>query len=524
MSNLTDFLQRSADVYPEKNALVFGDQQISYQALQQSVLKTAQGLIEHGVKPGDKVALSCPNIPQFAIAYYAILATGAAVVPLNILLRANEIEYHLQDSQASIYLCFEGTADHPMGTPGLEAFREVDTCEHFFAITQDNKSTEWQGQKTLAKLLRSSPVQEPYLSSAEDTAVVLYTSGTTGKPKGAELTHANLALNIMTTQSFMQASSNDTTLLVLPLFHCFALVVQLQVMIASGGTTVMMPRFEPKAALQLMIEQKVTLFGGVPTIYIALTQAAKSDDTELVSQISQNLRLCISGGAALPIEALYDFEECFNTSILEGYGLSETSPAAAFNSLEHERIPGSVGRPISGVRIQVVDDNNKPRHPGQIGEVVIKGHNVMKGYLGRPEQTSQALRNGWFHTGDIGRFDEHGNLYIVDRLKDMIIRGGYNVYPRELEEILLAHPEVVLASVIGVPDEHYGEEVMACLVLTPGATSSADDVQEWAKTMLGAHKYPRQVEIFEQLPMTATGKILKRELRQQVLSKMEVSA
>ncbi|WP_461536922.1 long-chain-fatty-acid--CoA ligase [Spongorhabdus nitratireducens] len=522
MSNLSDFLCRSADVYPDKTAIVCGESRLTYKELQHTALQIARNLQQQGIGPEDKVALSCPNIPQFAMVFYAILATGASVVPLNILLRSREVEYHLQDSGAKAYFCFEGTQDIPIGTTGLAAFENTASCQHFYTITQNVRTREWNSQKTLAHLMTGAPMESVYPSTPNDTALVLYTSGTTGQPKGAELTHYNIGMNTLACQSFLQASSTDTTLIALPLFHCFALVVQMQTMVACGGTAVMMPRFAPDSALQLMADEKITLFAGVPTMYIALTQAANHDQTDLTHQVAENLRVSISGGAALPVEALCEFEEKFGVSVLEGYGLSETSPAAAFNSLEHERLPGSVGRPISGVQMRIVDENDQPLHPGQIGEVVIKGHNIMKGYLGRPEQTAEAIRNGWFHTGDIGRFDEKGNLYIVDRLKDMIIRGGYNIYPRELEEVLLTHQDIMLASVIGIPDDHYGEEIMACIVLHQSAQSSTEEIADWAKSLLGSHKYPRLVKTFDQLPMTATGKILKRELRQQVLTEAEV--
>ncbi len=518
MLNISDALQRSANLYADKPALISGDARVSFSELEKTSLSIAGSLKNMGIGPGDSVALSCPNIPQFAMIYYGILSAGASVVPLNVLLRAGEIAYHLDDCKAKAFFCFQGLPDLPMGEAGLEAFNTTGSCKDFITITLDPSATEWQGEKTLNTLLSAPPLENSLSCNPDATAVILYTSGTTGYPKGAELSHSTIASNSLATQSFLKEDSRDIQLITLPLFHVFGQIVQLHVAISSGATSVLIPRFEPVAVLQALAKEKVTIFAGVPTMYIGINNAA-AEYLELTQKIHDNMRVCISGGSALPVEVLRQFEERFDVPVLEGYGLSETSAAVTFNSLDHERIPGSVGKAIAGMLVRVVDEAGKILPAGEDGEVIIKGYGLMKGYYNRPEQTAEAVRNDWFHTGDIGRMDEDQNLYIVDRLKDMILRGGYNVYPRELEEKLLAHPAVSMAAVIGVPHDVFGEEIMACLVLKPGQSATEQALLEWAKDQLGGHKYPRIVELFSELPLTATGKILKRELKEQLLNR-----
>ncbi|WP_066016681.1 long-chain-fatty-acid--CoA ligase [Endozoicomonas atrinae] len=513
MSNLADFLYRSAAVYPDKTAIVFGDLRISYQTLKDTAASIGKGLKQQGIKPGDRVAMSCPNIPQFLMVYYGILSAGAVVVPLNILLKPKELAYHLTDSQAVAFLCFEGSDELPLGQFGLEAFQQVSSCEHFFAITGDLKAEEWRGESTLSALLSGSALEDPQDRGSNDTAAILYTSGTTGRPKGAELTHHNLSMNALICSALLMTDVNDTHLVVMPLFHTFAQTAHMLHAVASASTMVLMVRFDASKTLKLLAQEKITFFAGVPTMYIALNgaEAELSEDDRQI--ITDSLRLCISGGGPMPLEVMKAFEGNFKVTILEGYGLSETSPVACFNTLDQERIPGSIGRPIPGVALKVVDDEGKILLSGQDGELAIRGHNVMKGYFNKPEQTAEVLKGGWFYTGDIAHRDEAGNYYIVDRKKDLIIRGGFNVYPREVEEVLLAHPDIMQAAVIGVPDDYYVEEIMACLILHEGCKLSPELVKTWARQQLGDYKYPRYVRIFQEFPLSANGKILKRELR-----------
>jgi long-chain acyl-CoA synthetase len=350
---------------------------------------------------------------------------------------------------------------------------------------------------------------------ADDTAVILYTSGTTGQPKGAELRHRNMRDNALAGAELFGASAEtpDTYLCVLPLFHSFGQTVIQNGAFAFGGTVVMLPRFDAAAALAAMGKENVTFFAGVPTMYWGLLGAL--DESVDVERLAGNLRVAAAGGSALPVEVHKDFQKRFGVTILEGYGLSETSPVASFSPYGQPARPGSIGTPMPGVEMKLLQPDSwdeVPDGPDEIGEIAIKGHNIMKGYYNRPEATEEVIRDGWFRSGDLGRRDEDGWYYIVDRSKDMIIRGGYNVYPREIEEVLLTHPDVSLAAVVGVPHESHGEEIKAYVILNPGATVTPDELVEWGKQEMASYKYPRLVSIVDSLPMTATGKILKREL------------
>jgi len=514
MLNLASLLEDSARDNPNQIGIIFNEMKLPYQAINAAANQVANGLAGLGIQKGDKVALSCPNLPYFPIVYYGILKAGAVVVPLNVLLKAREISYHLQDSEAKAYFCFEGTEQLPMGEMGYDGFQGAEECDHFYLITADPTApSPITNARTMGALIANQlPTFETIQTSSEDTAVILYTSGTTGQPKGAELSHMNMVMNARLADNLFAHPEGDVHLVVLPLFHSFGQSVQMNAGFYTGATLSLLPRFDPDAALGIMERDNVTFFAGVPTMYWAMLHSPNVDQYDL-GKISDNLRLSVSGGAAMPVEVMKAFDEKFNVKIQEGYGLSETSPVASFNRLDRERKPGSVGLPVWGVEMRIVDEFDNPAPQGDLGEIVIRGHNVMKGYYNRPEATADACRGGWFHTGDIGRMDEDGYFYIVDRVKDMVIRGGFNVYPREIEEVLMGHPKVSLAAVIGVPDEQYGEEIKAFVVPTAGAEITSAEIIAWSKENMASYKYPRMVEIRDTLPINATGKILKIELR-----------
>jgi long-chain acyl-CoA synthetase len=353
-----------------------------------------------------------------------------------------------------------------------------------------------------------------HATGPDDVAVILYTSGTTGRPKGAELTHFNLFMCCdIGANRLISLADDDVSMAVLPLFHSFGQSNVMNTAVYAGGTITLVPRFDPTKVLEVIQRDRVSIFCGVPTMYFALLHhpdAGKYD--------TSSLRLCISGGASMPGEVMKAFESRFGVTILEGYGLSETSPTASVNLSEEGRKFLSIGRPVWGVEMRIVDedDNELPPGPGNVGEIVIRGHNVMKGYFNRPEATAEVMRGGWFHSGDMGYVDDDGFFFIVDRKKELIIRGGFNVYPREVEEVLFAHPAVQAAAVIGVPDERLGEEVKAVVQLKAGQAVSADELIAFTKERVAAYKYPRSVQFVDQLPMGPTGKILKRELKAQL--------
>lgn len=514
--NVSQLLTAAASRHPERAAIVFGEERITYASLEGASNQVANLLVSRGVEPGDKVALSCPNVPYFTVVYYGILKAGAVVVPMNVLLKGREVAYHLNDSDAKAYFAFEGTAELPIGTAAWEGFQESERCTEFFLIASGSSDpgTAGEPESYAEAVARQSATFEAVERDEGSTAVILYTSGTTGQPKGAELRHRNMRDNALTSVDLFGSDGQrpDTYLCVLPLFHSFGQTVIQNGALAFGGTIVMQPRFEAQAALRLMLAHDVTFFAGVPTMYWGLLAAL--DETIDVARLAANLRIAVAGGSALPAEIHKQFRERFGVTILEGYGLSETSPVASFARYGEEPRAGSIGLPIPGVEMKLINDDwsDVKDAPDAIGEIAIKGHNVMKGYYKRPDATAEAIRDGWFRSGDLARKDEDGFYYIVDRSKDMIIRGGFNVYPRELEEVLMEHPAVSLVAVIGVPHDSHGEEVKAVIVKHAGDATTEDELVAWGKEQFAAYKYPRTVEFVDQLPMTSTGKILKREL------------
>jgi long-chain acyl-CoA synthetase len=407
-----------------------------------------------------------------------------------------------------------------MAEEGFKGFNETASCELFYVITADPAGpSPIDGTTTLGQMMGGQAGNcDTVQTEPSDTAVILYTSGTTGFPKGAELSHSNMTMNALSSKDIMNQTHDDVHVVILPLFHSFGQTCQMNAGFMSGSTLVLIPRFEPETVLGAMQKEKVSIFAGVPTMYWALLAYEDKDGQFDLESISERLRIGISGASSLPLEIIKGIEKKYNIPIMEGYGLSETCPVATFNHLHKERKPGSVGTPIWGIEVKIFDTKDREVEQGEIGEIVIRGHNVMKGYYNKPDATDEAFKSGsWFHTGDLGRMDEDGYLFIVDRVKDMIIRGGFNIYPREIEEVLLTHPAVSLTSVIGVPHDSHGEEVKAFVVLNPGETIGSDDLIAWAKEQMAGYKYPRIVEIRESLPMTATGKILKKELKAESL-------
>jgi len=493
--NLGAILSTAAVERPDHVAIRLNDRTLDYRELERAARGVATGLRERGIEPGDHVAIMVPNLPEFTIAYFGILYAGCTVVPLNVLLTAPEVSYHIEDSEAKLLIA------HPLfGEPAERGAADAGVP----VVWADGDQAP-----TLAELAASEPLPALHATDPDDTAVILYTSGTTGKPKGAELTHANLLLNCaLVVPRLLPLGRDDVALATLPLFHSFGQTCIQNAMISMGATITLLPRFTPEDAFEIMQRDGVTLFAGVPTMYFALLNHPGGERYDL-----SKLRFCMAGGAAMPVEVMRAFEEKYPVQILEGFGLSETSPVASFNTLERPRNPGSIGYPVWGVEMCILDENDQPLPDGERGEICIRGHNIMKAYWKRPDATKEALRSGWFHSGDIGIRDPDGSYRIVDRKKDMIIRGGFNVYPREVEEVLYAHPAIVEAAVIGIPHESDGEEVKAVVVLGANQSLDADELIAYTKQHLAAYKYPRLIEFRDDLPKGPTGKILKRELR-----------
>jgi long-chain acyl-CoA synthetase len=519
MMNLSITLEHSARENPHKTAIVFGDQRFNYIKINALANQIANSLVINGIGKGDRIVLCCPNFPYFPIIYFGILKTGAVVIPISILLKNNEIEYLLKDSGAKAFFCFEGSSELPMGKEGYAGFCSAESCKHFWIITTDPKApSPIEGIQTIEQMVAGQSSEfHTVQCSTEDTAVILYTSGTTGFPKGAELTHSNIIMNVNVCSEMFQLTRNDVQAVAVPMFHAFGQIIQMACGFSKENTLVLIPRFSPEAVLSVMQKEKITVFAGVPTMYWQILNYNNKEGKFDIKLISDTLRLGISGGSALPLEIKRGFEEKYKIAILEGYGLSETSPAVSFNQLHKPQKAGSIGTPVWGVEVKVFNEKSEEIPIGEIGEIVVRGHNVMKGYYNKPEATKAAFKGtGWFHTGDLGKMDEDGYFYIVDRVKDMIIRGGFNVYPREVEEVLMNHPAVSLAAVIGVPDDQHGEQIKAYIVLKQGKNVTEKEMIEWSKKQMAAYKYPRIVELRKTLPMTATGKILKKDLKAEV--------
>jgi long-chain acyl-CoA synthetase len=492
MTNLARNLTQTASRHAGRVAVRVDNAAMTYRALDEASARVAGLLHGRGLEPGDRVAIMMPNVAEVPVLYYGVLRAGGVVVPMNPLLKVREVAYYLADSGAGLIFAWHAFENEARGGAEQAGAELIVVDEAGFPE------------------LLASAAPDDHVAERDDgdTAVILYTSGTTGQPKGAELTHGNLISNTEVARAdIVRAGPDDVIFGGLPLFHVFGQTVALNVAVAAGACLTLLPRFDAGHALQIIAGHGVTVFEGVPTMYVALLH-----QPDRAGYRTPALRTCISGGAALPVEVLRGFEEAFGVPVLEGYGLSETSPVASFNHPGRERKPGSIGTPIRNVQMRVVDAEDHAVPQGEVGEIVIRGPNVMKGYWHRPDATAEAVRGGWFHTGDLARTDEDGYFYIVDRKKDLIIRGGYNVYPREVEEVLYEHPAVAEAAVIGLPHPALGEEVGAAVALKPGAAVSAEDLRDYVKGQVAAYKYPRHVWIVDALPKGPTGKIQKRDI------------
>jgi long-chain acyl-CoA synthetase len=500
--NLARILTDTVEKHGDRTAFKLDDVELSYSMLDEGSARVAGLLKSKGLEPGDRVGLMMPNVPYFPAIYYGILRAGGVVVPMNVLLKKREVGFYLSDPGAKSLFAWADFGEAAEGG-AEEAGAEVILVK------------PGDFEKLLAE---QEPAREVADRAGDDTAVILYTSGTTGKPKGAELTHSNLYKNSKgVSEKLSDMTEDDVILGALPLFHSFGQTCCMNSGVSAGATVTLLPRFDPDKALSIVDRDKVTIFQGVPTMYNAMLHSESCERADCSS-----LRICISGGAAIPAELMRSFEEKFGCIILEGYGLSETSPVASFNHPDRERKPGSIGTPIEGVDMQVWDDEGNEVPQGEVGEIVIRGHNIMKGYWNRPDANKEAIsEDGWFRTGDMATMDEDGYFFIVDRKKDLIIRGGYNVYPREIEEVLYEHPAIQEAAVVGVPHDELGEEVGAAVVLKEGESVDADELKSYVKDQVAAYKYPRRVWFVDELPKGPTGKILKREI--EVPDKVEAS-
>ncbi len=492
MTNFAELLSRAAAEDPDRPAVKLDELVLTYGQLDEAVGRAAGLLRSLGIGPGERIGMQLPNVPYFPIVYYAGLRLGAVLVPMNPLLRDREVAYHLSDSGARLMVGW-----HQFEQPA-RAGSEAAGGECVIVAPGEFER----------RLADAAAVPEVAERADDDPAVIIYTSGTTGTPKGATLVHANLRAGAQIGRDLVDAGPDSVTVATLPLFHVFGMNSIMNVTVRARGLMTLIPRFSPDKALEVIERDRVTTFGGVPTMYSAMLHHPERDRFDVSS-----LDLCISGGAALPVEVLRGFDAAFGCKVLEGYGLSETTGMATFNLPDRERKPGSIGVPTGDTEMKVVDDQDVDVAQGEPGEIVMRGSFVMTGYWNRDDATASVMRDGWFHTGDIATVDEDGYFFIVDRKKDLIIRGGYNVYPREIEEVLYAHPAVREAAVLGIPHESLGEEVGAAVVIRDDHDATPDELRDYMRQKVAAYKYPRVIWLMEELPKGGTGKVLKREIK-----------
>ena len=509
MLSLATLLEDSARRFPDRVAIVAEGHRWTYAELDAAANRIAVKLTPLGLSAGDRVALTSPNGAAFTAAHFGVIKAGLVTVPLNILLTEREIGYHLDDSGARAYICHADTAELPLARTGSAAFVQAPGCAHFIALAADGSpgGDSEPGPDESGFQTRQT--------SETDTAIVFYTSGTTGRPKGAELTHSNLVQNALIYGRIFEVTPQDVFFVGVPLPHVGGLSLVLHTAIAAGASLVLVPRYRPAQALELMRDERVTVFHGVPTMYQTLLEAAESspEHARCADEVSESLRLALVGGAPPAPKLIEDFEQRFHVRLMDGYGLSETTPVVAINRPGLPPRAGSVGTPIWGVEVSIRSVGGGVVAAGTPGEVMVRGHNVMKGYLGRPDATQAAIDpDGWFHTGDIGQLDADGYLTILGREKDVIIRGGFNVYPREIEEVLLTHPGIIQAAVVGVPHRTHGDEIQAFVVPAPGAALTEQELIDWCRTTMAAYKYPRIIEFRDLLPTNAVGKVSKADL------------
>ncbi len=506
---LYDMLANTAERCPSRTATVFHGVECTYEQLYGTVRRAMAALRDLGVQQGDRVGIMLPNCPQYVIAFYAITGIGAIAVQLNPFSTEAELSYLLQDSACRWVIALDKVL------PVLGEVRSTLPVETMVAVRFGTSDHTLQAGDVwfddwLASV--SAPGNPADLNPIETVAVIQYTGGTTGRPKGAMLTHQNLVANAVQVYNMLRGSVTEDDMMVcaLPLFHVYALTMCMNYSIYTGTPMLLIPRFQSHEVVQLIEQYRPTLFPAVPTMYVALSQAIPPGSDALSS-----LRVCNSGGAPIPEQVMESFESLTGATVLEGYGLSEASPVTHINPSADRRKAGSIGLPTPNTEVRIVslEDSRVTLPVGEIGELAIRGPQVMKGYWNRPEETAATLVDGWLLTGDIAKLDEDGYTYIVDRKKDMIIASGYNVYPREVEEVLYKHPAVLEAAVVGAPDDYRGETVKAVVVCKPGYTATAEDIQAWCRQYLSAYKVPTQVEFRSALQKTAIGKILRRTLR-----------
>jgi long-chain acyl-CoA synthetase len=533
-SCLPDLIERVVSEFPERHATEFYGAKLTYRQLWNQILKMATGLAGLGVKPQTRVAIMLPNCPQTIIAYYATLWLGGVAVMTNPMYVEREMEHQWNDAGVEVLIVLDHLyprVEKVLPKTGIRSVIVTSLREYlpfylkwlyplkakkqnlFMNVRYDDKVRNFT-----ALIRQSQPVATGCSWRPDDLALLQYTGGTTGVAKGVMLTHANILANVMQISAWFPElrRGQERLVAILPFFHVFGMTVTMNWALFTGSTIILVPKFQVDEFLKLLHKSKPTIFPGVPTIFVAIVNHPRITDYDLSS-----IRFCITGSAPMPVEILTQFEKMTGSVIVEGFGLSESSPVTHVNPIGGVRKPGSIGLPVSDTdaRLVPLDLSEQEVPVGEEGELVVKGPQVMKGYWNMPDETNQVLRDGWLYTGDIAKMDEDGYFYIVDRKKDMVIAGGYNIYPREIEEVLYMHPKVMDAVIIGIPDPYRGETVKAFIVPKPGVALTEKEVLDFCRTRLAAYKMPRVVELREALPKTMVGKVLRRQLRAEELNK-----
>ncbi|MBT2656146.1 long-chain fatty acid--CoA ligase [Bacillus sp. ISL-18] len=506
-------LQETAAKFPSYFALSFYGRKITYEQLNQMAISFTSSLQKNQVKKGDRVAIMLPNCPQYVISYYGILSAGAIVTQVNPMSVERELAYILKDSGAETIIVLDALY------PRVKSVQLETSLKNVIVVSIQPSGQDFSPDRSFESFLGEGDgdITPITFEPEHDVAVLQYTGGTTGRSKGAMLTHRNVLANVLQCYEFFKNEieiGKEKCLTVIPLFHVFGMSSCMNLSIYTAAESIMLPRFELEEVLNTIKNEQPTMFPGVPTMYVAITNHPRAEEYNI-----QSIRTCNSGSAPMPVELLRNFETKTGSKILEGYGLSEASPTTHCNPPFAERKPGSVGIGMPSTEYKIVDlaTGTDEVQAGELGEVIIKGPQIMKGYWNLPEETAHTLRNGWLYTGDIARVDEDGYLYIVDRKKDLIIASGYNIYPRDIEEVLYEHPAVQEAVCIGVPDPYRGEDVKAVVVLKSGKTATEFELIQYCKQNMAAYKVPRIVEFRNQLPKTGVGKILRRALREETM-------
>lgn len=500
MNHLYEILESAAERHADRPALYFQDHVLTYRDLKEATDRLASGLKEIGLGAGDRVSLLLPNVPHFVFSYFALLKIGATVIPMSIMDKAAEMHHQLDDAEARGVIYWQG-----LGETVHQAVNGLDQCNKLIVLGETSGSNEIK----LTTLIEAHPPcghTDP--ADPDDTALIFYTAGITGRPKGAELSHHNILSNVEAIQAFFKFTEEDRVVAELPLSLPVGLTLILSTFLHAGAGIHLMPKFDAASILRYITEKKPTYFVGMPSLYRSLIELELDEIPDL-----SNIKFWLSMGDALKQETFEAFEAKYNGIVLEGYGLTEAGPVVSFNSPVRERKPGSIGLPLPGIDLKILDQNGREVLPGQVGEICIKGPGIMKGYLNKPEATKTALADGWLHTGDLAHLDESGFPMIVARKKNVIMKSGFSVYPREVEKFLLGYPKVQEAVVVGLPDATVGEEIHAAVMLKSGEEATQEEIIGYCRDIMAAYKAPKSIHFALSLPKGPTGRILREEVK-----------